>query len=86
MRLTYFLLILVVISIANISRAENHSPSPNSVEEFEIAVKHVEKKNFLDAVKIFNELSQAGLPEAQFNLSLLHSNGLGTPKNYKTAL
>ena len=43
-------------------------------------------KNFLDAVKIFNELSQSGLPEAQFNLSLLYSNGLGTPKNYKTAL
>ena len=86
MRLTYFLLILVVISIANISRSENHTPSPKLIEEFEIAVKHVEKKNFLDAVKIFNELSQAGLPEAQFNLSLLHSNGLGTPKNYKTAL
>ena len=86
MRLTYFLLILVVIGIANISRAEKHTPSPKSVEEFEIAVKHVEKKNFLDAVKIFNELSQAGLPEAQFNLSLLYSSGLGTPKNYKTAL
>ena len=54
MRLTYFLLILVVISIANISRAENHTPSPKSIGEFEIAVKHVEKKNFLDAVKIFN--------------------------------
>ena len=64
MRLTYFLLILVVIGIANISRAENHTPSLNSVEEFEIAVKHVEKKNFLDAVKIFNELSQDKHPNA----------------------
>ena len=86
MRLTYFLLILVVICIANISRAENHTPSPKLAKEFEIAVKNVENKNFLDAVKIFNELSENGLPEAQFNLSLLHSNGLGTPKNYKTAL
>ena len=49
-------------------------------------IKNVENKNFLDAVKMFNELAENGLPEAQFNLSLLHSNGLGTPKNYKTAL
>ena len=46
----------------------------------------MESKNFLDAVKIFDKLAQSGLPEAQFNLSLLYSSGLGTPKNYKTAL
>lgn len=51
-----------------------------------MAVKNVENKNFLDAVKMFNELAENDLPEAQFNLSLLHSSGLGTPKNYKTAL
>jgi TPR repeat protein len=55
-------------------------------EEFAIAVKNVESKNFLEAVRSFDKLAQSGLPEAQFNLSLLYSSGLGTPKNYKTAL
>ena len=86
MRLKYFLIIFALISIGHIARAENHSPSPQLAEEFEIAVKNVESKNFLEAVRSFDKLAQSGLPEAQFNLSLLYSSGLGTPKNYKTAL
>ena len=86
MKLRYFLIILALISIGYIARAENHSQSPKLAEEFEIAVKNVESKNFLEAVRIFDKLAQGGLPEAQFNLSLLYSSGLGTPKNYKTAL
>ena len=86
MRLKYFLTFIVLVSIGHITRAENHTLSPKLAEEFQIAVKNVESKNFLDAVRIFDKLAQSGLPEAQFNLSLLHSSGLGTPKNYKTAL
>ena len=86
MRLKYFVIIIALISIGHIARAENHSSSPKLAEEFAIAVKNVESKNFLEAVKIFDKLAQSGLPEAQFNLSLLYSSGLGTPKNYKTAL
>tara|TARA_B100000287_G_scaffold118626_1_gene110564 strand:- start:26 stop:643 length:618 start_codon:yes stop_codon:yes gene_type:complete len=86
MRLKYFFIIIALISIGHIARAENHNLSPKLAEEFEIAVKNVESKNFLEAVKIFDKLAQSGLPEAQFNLSLLYSSGLGTPKNYKTAL
>ena len=86
MRLKYFLTVIVLISIGQISRADNHAPSPELAEEFEIAVKNVESKNFLEAVRAFDKLAQSGLPEAQFNLSLLYSSGLGTPKNYKTAL
>ena len=86
MKLKYFLTIIVLISIGQISRAENHTLSPELAEEFQTAVKNVESKNFLDAVRIFDKLAQGGLPEAQFNLSLLYSSGLGTPKNYKTAL
>ena len=86
MKLKYFLTIIVLISIGNISKAENHTLSPELAEEFQAAVKNVESKNFLDAVRVFDKLAQGGLPEAQFNLSLLHSSGLGTPKNYKTAL
>ena len=86
MRLKYFLTIIVLISIGQVLRADNHAPSPELAEEFEIAVKNVESKNFLEAVRAFDKLAQSGLPEAQFNLSLLYSSGLGTPKNYKTAL
>jgi TPR repeat protein len=86
MRFKYFLPIIALISIGHISRAENHSSSLKVAEEFEIAVKNVESKNFLDAVRIFDKLARDGLPEAQFNLSLLYSSGLGTPKNFKTAL
>ena len=86
MRLTYFLTIITLMSIVDIARAENHALSPQLAEDFKTAVKNVESKNFLDAVKVFDKLAQGGLPEAQFNLSLLYSSGLGTPKNYKAAL
>jgi TPR repeat protein len=86
MRLKYFLTIIALISVGQVTQAENHDPSPELAKEFEMAVKNVESKNFLDAVRGFEKLAQSGLPEAQFNLSLLHSSGLGTPKNYKMAL
>ena len=86
MRLKYFLTIIALISVGQVAQAGNHDPSPELAKEFEMAVKNVESKNFLDAVRGFEKLAQSGLPEAQFNLSLLHSSGLGTPKNYKMAL
>ena len=86
MKSKYFLAIFLFIGFVQTSHAEKHTLSPKLAKDFEIAVKNVENKNFLDAVKMFNELAENGLPEAQFNLSLLHSSGLGTPKNYKMAL
>ena len=80
------MIIISLICFGHIARADNHSQTPELVEQFEIAVKNVESKNFLEAVRIFDKLAQSGLPEAQFNLSLLYSSGLGTPKNYRTAL
>ena len=86
MKFNYFLMIILFFSIGHISKAEKHNVTPELAEEFATAVKNIETKNFIDAVKIFEKLAQKGLPEAQFNLSLLYSSGLGTPKNYKTAL
>ena len=86
MRLKYILAAVLFIGFADTSQAENHTLSPKLAKNFDMAVKNVESKNFLAAVEMFNELAENGLPEAQFNLSLLHSSGLGTPKNYKTAL
>ena len=86
MKFKYYLVALLFIGLAHTSQSENHTLSPKLAKDFEMAVKNVENKNFLASVKMFNELAENGLPEAQFNLSLLHSSGLGTPKNYKTAL
>ena len=86
MRFKCFLMVIAFISIGHVSQAEKHNAAPELAEEFATAVKNVETKNFLDAVKVFEKLAQNGLPEAQFNLSLLYSSGLGTPKNYRMAL
>ena len=65
--------------------ADSHQNS--SVDsDFKTAVKHIEKKRFFEAYKIFSTLADQGIPEAQFNLALLYSNGLGVPKNYRLAL
>ena len=65
--------------------AESHQNS--SVDsDFKTAVKHIEKKRFFEAYEIFSTLADQGIPEAQFNLALLYSNGLGVPKNYRLAL
>ena len=65
--------------------AESHQK--NSIDlDFKTAVKHIEKKRFFEAFEIFSSLADQGIPEAQFNLALLYSNGLGVPKNYRLAL
>ena len=68
MRLRHFLIITALVCVGHIVRAENHSQSTKLAEEFAIAVKNVENKNFLEAVRSFDKLAQRGLPEAQFNL------------------
>ena len=80
-----FLCICLLIIHSTVLYAENHQKKPVD-EEFKSAVKHVEKKQFFEAYKIFSNLAELGIPEAQFNLALLYSNGLGTPKNFRLAL
>jgi TPR repeat protein len=55
-------------------------------EEFNKAIKLIEKMRYFEAFQIFSDLSQSDIPEAQYNLALLYSNGLGAPKNYKLSL
>ena len=85
--ITMFFRILFILMIASKAvRAENHLTDKKVDESFMTAVKLVEKKQYIDAVNIFNLLAQQEVPEAQFNLSLLLFNGLGVPKNFKQAL
>ena len=79
----FCVLIFILLSFPLV--AEQHvKSSVNS--DFKKAIKLVEKKNFFEAFKVFSDLAEADVPEAQYNLSLLFFNGLGAPKNYKLAL
>jgi TPR repeat protein len=85
MMLRKFLYTCLLVSYSTILSAENHQ-NKQVDEEFKSAIKHVEKKRFYEAYQIFSTLAESGIPEAQFNLALLYSNGLGTPKNFRLAL
>ena len=65
--------------------AVGHS-NPEAQEKFESAINNVQDKEYLKAFDLFSELSDAGFPEAQYNLSLLYFSGLGSPKNFKLSL
>jgi TPR repeat protein len=80
-----FLFICLLVFYSTVLSAENHQKKLVD-EEFKSAIKHVEKKNFFEAFQIFSNLAEKGVPEAQFNLALLYSNGLGAPKNFRLAL
>jgi len=79
------LLLIYLFLICSIARAEKHE-SPISTEMFLNAVSAVEKKDFVEAVRLFSALAENGEPASQYNLSLLHYKGLGTPENYESAL
>ena len=85
MMLRKFVYICFLVLYSTVLYAENHQKKPVD-EEFKSAIKHVEKKQFFEAYQIFSSLAELGIPEAQFNLALLYSNGLGTPKNFRLAL
>ena len=80
-----FVSICFLVLSSTVLYAENHQKIPVD-KEFKSAIKHVEKKQFFEAYQIFSSLAELGIPEAQFNLALLYSNGLGTPKNFRLAL
>lgn len=82
------ILMISLISLflsSSLSRADEHK-SPISTEMFLNAVAAVEKKDFVEAVRLFEVLAEEGEPASEYNLSLLHYKGLGTPENYKSAL
>ncbi|MDG2299641.1 MAG: hypothetical protein P8L40_08510 [Planktomarina sp.] len=76
---------IVLLQIGSAVRSEEHQP-PISAEMFLNAVTAVEKKDFEKAVELFSTLAEQGEPASQYNLSLLHYKGLGTPENYQSAL
>ena len=53
---------------------------------FEKGVELLADKEYVTAVGIFTQLANQGVPEAQFNLSVLLDNGLGAPASYEHSL
>ena len=80
-----FLYMSLLVLYSTVLYAESHQKTLVD-EEFKSAIKYVEKKQFFEAYQIFSSLAELEIPEAQFNLALLYSNGLGTPKNFRLAL
>ena len=80
-----YLYMCLLVLYSTVLYAENHQKNLVD-EEFKSAIKYVEKKQFFEAYQIFSSLAELEIPEAQFNLALLYSNGLGTPKNFRLAL
>jgi hypothetical protein len=85
MNKTLMLTLTYLILIAGFAHADEHK-TPISSEMFLNGVAAVEKKDFVEAVKLFTVLAENGEPASQYNLSLLHYKGLGTPENYQSAL
>ena len=87
MKILIISLAFLLTLIGNFLLASSHTnlEGENS-KKFESAVKFVADQKYVEAVKEFKVLAEAGLPEAQFNLAILNLNGLGTPKNFKEAL
>ena len=85
MMLRKFLCTCLLALCSTVLYAENHQKKQVD-EEFKSAIKHVEKKRFFEAYQIFSTLAELEIPEAQYNLALLYSNGLGAPKNFRLAL
>jgi TPR repeat protein len=79
------LLFVYLLLTGGIAKADEHQ-STISTDMFLNGVAAVEEKNFVEAVKLFTTLAEQGEPASQYNLSLLHYKGLGTPENYQTAL
>lgn len=77
--------IFILFLLPSLVNAESHS-NPEAKEKFAEAINYVQDKEYLKAFDLFSELSNAGFPEAQYNLSLLYFSGLGSPKNFKLSL
>ena len=56
----FFRILFILMIVTKTVRAENHLTDINVDQSFMTAVKLVEKKQYIDAVNIFNVLAQQG--------------------------
>ena len=84
MNLTKVILITCFLnSLPFVAKAGSHE----DVEAlFDKGVELLADKQYVTAVEIFSQLANQGVPEAQFNLSVLLNNGLGAPISYELSL
>ena len=56
-----------------------------SFADFDTGLKEFNNGNYKNALKIWRPLAKDGLSNAQYNVGLMHHNGLGTKQDYKQA-
>lgn len=77
---------LTLLPSAVFSSEDTHIEVESDLNLFESGVEHFDKQQYYEAFEIFLKLAKEQYPEAQYNLSLLYSKGVGVPINYKSAL
>lgn len=83
--MSYLKHVFILLLLPALVNAESHSEYVTK-QQFIEALDYVEDKEYVKAFRIFSDLSNEGLAEAQFNLSLLYFSGLGSPKNFRLSL
>tara|TARA_B100000989_G_scaffold244282_1_gene191353 strand:+ start:84 stop:575 length:492 start_codon:yes stop_codon:yes gene_type:complete len=73
-KLTKIFLIFIICLTSKISFAD-----------FDKGLKEFNNGNYENALKIWEPLAKEGLSNAQYNVGLMHHNGLGTKQDYKQA-
>ena len=56
-----------------------------SFADFETGLKAFNDGDYKNALKVWEPLAKDGLSNAQYNVGLMHHNGLGTKQNFKEA-
>ena len=80
------LIFLIILSGNNFVAANTHVNELDINESFRAALELLDADQYVEAANVFELLAEQGLPEAQYNLSVLLFNGLGAPKNFKDSL
>ena len=77
------LFLIAAVSLPNLLRADAHEAEAD--QQFEEAVTAVHDKAYRKALRLFKDLAENDISDAQFNAALLIKAGMGQPRNYSEA-
>jgi TPR repeat protein len=77
------LFLVAAVSLPNLLCADAHEAEAD--QQFEEAVTAVHDKAYRKALRLFKDLAENDISDAQFNAALLIKAGMGQPRNYSEA-
>ena len=77
------LFLIAAVSLPKLLRADAHEAEAD--QQFEEAVTAVHDKAYRKALRLFKDLAEDDISDAQFNAALLIKAGMGQPRNYSEA-